>query len=200
TVGLVTGAMAKEVVVGTLNTLYTAEHINKEAFDAANFNLLDELGGALNETWDGLKNTFSLSVLSNPIEASKGDGEMGVGSMGVMSSKFGSGISAYSYLIFVLLYVPCVSVMGAIARESSRGWMTFSILWGLNVAYSLATLFYQVATFNQHPQYSLTAILVVLAVNLLVLFGLRRARSRVTVRLGNATPAACCQGAKGSCH
>jgi ferrous iron transport protein B len=200
TVGLVTGAMAKEVVVGTLNTLYTAEHINKEAFDAANFNLLDELGGALQETWDGLKNTFSLSVLSNPIEASKGDGEMGVGSMGVMSSKFGSGISAYSYLIFVLLYVPCVSVMGAIARESSRGWMTFSILWGLNVAYSLATLFYQAATFNQHPQYSLTAILAVVLVNLLVLFGLRRARSRVTVRLGNATPAACCQSAKGSCH
>ena len=36
------------------------------------------------------------------------------------------------YLIFVLLYVPCISVMGAIARESSRGWMGFSILWGLN--------------------------------------------------------------------
>ncbi|VTR61864.1 Ferrous iron transport protein B [Serratia fonticola] len=52
------------------------------------------------ETWQGLKNTFSLSVLSNPIEASKGDGEMGVGSMGVMSSKFGTSISAYSYLIF----------------------------------------------------------------------------------------------------
>ena len=81
-------------------------------------------------------------MLSNPIEASKGDGEMGVGSMGVMSSKFGSGISAYSYLIFVLLYVPCVSVMGAIARESSRGWMTFYSV-GLNVAYSLATLFYR---------------------------------------------------------
>ncbi|MFS7183293.1 ferrous iron transport protein B, partial [Serratia proteamaculans] len=121
-------------------------------------------------------------------------------SMGVMSSKFGSGVSAYSYLIFVLLYVPCVSVMGAIARESSRGWMTFSILWGLNVAYSLATLFYQVATFSQHPQYSLTAIAIVVLFNLLILFGLRRARSRVTVRLGNATPTTCCQGAKGDCH
>ncbi len=87
TVGLVTGAMAKEVVVGTLNTLYTAEHIQEEAFDAANFNLLDELGGALNETWDGLKDTFSLSVLANPIEASKGDGEMGDGSMGVMGEQ-----------------------------------------------------------------------------------------------------------------
>ncbi|MEE4485086.1 Fe(2+) transporter permease subunit FeoB [Serratia ficaria] len=200
TVGLVTGAMAKEVVVGTLNTLYTAEQINNQPFDAAGFNLLGQLGGALHDTWQGLKDTFSLSVLSNPIEASKGDGEMGASSMGVMSSKFGSGISAYSYLIFVLLYVPCVSVMGAIARESSRGWMTFSILWGLNIAYSLATLFYQTATFSQHPRYSLAAILTVVLINLLILFGLRRARSRVRVRLGNATPAACCQGPQGSCH
>ena len=29
--------------------------------------------------------------------------------------------------------------------------MTFSILWGLNVAYSLAALFYQAATFSTHP-------------------------------------------------
>ncbi len=200
TVGLVTGAMAKEVVVGTLNTLYTAEHITKEPFDAAGFNLLNELGAAADETWQGLKNTFSLSVLSNPIEASKGDGEMGAGSMGMMSSKFGTSISAYSYLIFVLLYVPCVSVMGAIARESSRGWMTFSILWGLNVAYSLATLFYQIATFNQHPQYSLVAILAVLIFNALVLLTLRKARSRVTIRLRSATPAACCQSPQGDCH
>jgi ferrous iron transport protein B len=200
TVGLVTGAMAKEVVVGTLNTLYTAEHITKEPFDAKSFNLLEELGAAVDETWQGLKNTFSLSVLSNPIEASKGDGEMGASSMGMMSSKFGTSISAYSYLIFVLLYVPCVSVMGAIARESNRGWMTFSILWGLNVAYSLATLFYQVATFNQHPQYSLVAILLVLLFNTLVLLGLRKARSRVSIRLHRATPAACCQNPQGDCH
>ncbi len=55
---------------------------------------------------------------------------MATGAMGVMGSKFGSAAAAYSYLIFVLLYIPCISVMGAIARESSRGWMTFSILWG----------------------------------------------------------------------
>uniref|UniRef100_UPI00214AA92C nucleoside recognition domain-containing protein n=1 Tax=Klebsiella pneumoniae TaxID=573 RepID=UPI00214AA92C len=42
------------------------------------------------------------------------------GAMGVMGSKFGSAAAAYSYLIFVLLYIPCISVMGAIARESSR--------------------------------------------------------------------------------
>ncbi|WP_392433035.1 Fe(2+) transporter permease subunit FeoB [Yersinia sp. HM-2024] len=200
TVGLVTGAMAKEVVVGTLNTLYTAEQINNQPFDAENFNLLSELSGAVDTTWQGLKETFSLSVLANPIEASKGDGEMAAGSMGMMSSKFGSSISAYSYLIFVLLYVPCVSVMGAIARETSRGWMTFSILWGLNVAYSLATLFYQAATLRDHPQQSLSIIALVIIINALILFGLRRARSRVTVRLQNSAPASCCQSSGNDCH
>jgi ferrous iron transport protein B len=202
TVGLFTGAMAKEVVVGTLNTLYTAENIQQEAFNPAEFNLLDELGGAAEETWQSLKDTFSLSVLANPIEASKGDGEMATGAMGVMSSKFGSAAAAYSYLIFVLLYIPCISVMGAIARESSRGWMGFSVLWGLNIAYSLATLFYQASSFHQHPRYSLICILSVVLFNVIVLGLLRRARSRVNVNLlaTRKTVENCCNSPAGDCH
>lgn len=202
TVGLFTGAMAKEVVVGTLNTLYTAENIQQEAFNPADFNLLDELGAAAGETWQSLKDTFSLSVLANPIEASKGDGEMATGAMGVMSSKFGSAAAAYSYLIFVLLYIPCISVMGAIARESSRGWMGFSVLWGLNIAYSLSTLFYQVASYSQHPRYSLTCILSVVLFNVVVLGLLRRARSRVNVNLlaTRKTVDSCCSSPAGDCH
>lgn len=88
TVGLFTGAMAKEVVVGTLNTLYTAEDIQNEEFNPQTFSLGEELLAAVDETWQGLKDTFSLSVLANPIEASKGDGEMATGAMGVMGSKF----------------------------------------------------------------------------------------------------------------
>ncbi|GJL35521.1 ferrous iron transport protein B [Enterobacter hormaechei] len=202
TVGLVTGAMAKEVVVGTLNSLYTAEHIQKADFNPAEYRLSDELIAALNETWTSLKNTFSLSVLANPIEASKGDGEMAEGTMGVMSEKFGSAAAAYSYLIFVLLYTPCISVMGAIARESSRGWMGFSVLWGLNIAYSLATLFYQIVSFHEHPVFSLTCILAVILFNVVVIGGLRRARSRVDVNLlaSRKTVASCCESPAGDCH
>ena len=202
TVGLFTGAMAKEVVVGTLNTLYTAEDIQNEEFNPQTFSLGEELLAAVDETWQGLKDTFSLSVLANPIEASKGDGEMATGAMGVMGSKFGSAAAAYSYLIFVLLYSPCISVMGAIARESSRGWMTFSILWGLNIAYSLSTLYYQTVSFSDHPRYSLVCILAVVLFNV-VLFGLlRRARSRVDVSLlaTRKTPASCCSSPAGDCH
>jgi len=202
TVGLFTGAMAKEVVVGTLNTLYTAENIQEKAFNPAEFHLGDELFGAVDETWQSLKGTFSLSVLANPIEASKGDGEMATGAMGVMSEKFGSASAAYSYLIFVLLYIPCISVMGAIARESSRGWMGFSVLWGLNIAYSLSTVFYQATNFSQHPRYSLECILAVVLFNVVLLGLLRRARSRVDVNLlaTNKTAANCCNSPAGDCH
>lgn len=200
TVGLITGAMAKEVVVGTLNTLYTAESITTEPFDAASFDLLAELEDAVSETWDSLKETFTLSVLSNPIEASKGDGEMATGSMGTMAAKFGSNIAAYSYLIFVLLYVPCVSVMGAIARETNKSWMTFSILWGLNVAYSLSALFYQTATFSQHPQSSVITIIAVVVFNLALFTVLRRMRSRVTLNLANKTAKSCCDCSDKVCH
>ncbi len=202
TVGLFTGAMAKEVVVGTLNTLYTAENIQEESFNPAEFHLGDELYSAVDETWQSLKETFSLSVLANPIEASKGDGEMATGAMGVMSEKFGSASAAYSYLIFVLLYIPCISVMGAIARESSRGWMGFSVLWGLNIAYSLSTLFYQTVNFRQHPQFSLVSILAVVLFNVVLLGMLRRARSRVDINLlaTRKTPAHCCDSPAESCH
>ncbi|EMC3653071.1 Fe(2+) transporter permease subunit FeoB [Citrobacter braakii] len=202
TVGLFTGAMAKEVVVGTLNTLYTAENIQEEEFNPADFHLGDELLGAVDETWQSLKDTFSLSVLANPIEASKGDGEMATGAMGVMGEKFGSAAAAYSYLIFVLLYVPCISVMGAIARESSRGWMSFSILWGLNIAYSLSTLFYQAVSYKEHPTYSLVCILAVILFNIVLLGLLRRARSRVDLALlaTNRTASSCCSSTTGDCH
>lgn len=118
---------------------------------------------------------------------------MATGAMGVMGSKFGSAAAAYSYLIFVLLYIPCISVMGAIARESSRGWMTFSILWGLNIAYSLSTLYYQTVSFSDHPRYSLVCIPAVVLFNV-VLFGLLRGRAAGgRLAAGHAkTPASCC--------
>jgi len=202
TVGLVTGAMAKEVVVGTLNTLYTAEAISQTPFDPSQFSLREELTEALNETWQGLKATFSLSVLANPIEASKGDGEMASGAMGMMSSKFANNAAAYSYLLFVLLYVPCVSVMGAIARESSRRWMAFSIFWGLNLAFSLATLFYQFATFADHPRYSSIAIALVVVFNLLVIAILRHLRLPPEKIAITTLSSSGCRGCKQSknCH
>lgn len=127
---------------------------------------------------------------------------MAGGPMGVMHSKFGSDAAAYSYLIFVLLYVPCVSVMGAVARESGRRWMLFSILWGLNLAYSLATLFYQLATFNSHPLSASVTMAAVVVFNLLVWLLLQTIHlpaERLVVRTVTAKSCANC-GKSGRCH
>jgi ferrous iron transport protein B len=183
TVGLMSGVMAKEVVIGTLNQLYTAENLTLETFDPDNFDLASQLSAAVTETWRQLKETLQLSALTHPVEASKSDGEMSLGAMGILSSKFGGDASAYSYLIFVLLYVPCVSVMGAIARESHRGWMMLSVIWGINVAYSLATLFYQLATFTEHPAASLFAIMLIAMFNGLFVLSLYLLRHRFTAPL-----------------
>lgn len=197
TVGLVTGIMAKEVVIGTLNSLYTGEEMQTNAFDPTEFNLVEELKSSVVETWRGLVETFTLSALANPIEASKGDGEMTRGQMGAMADKFGSGIAAYSYLIFVLLYVPCVSVMGAVAREAGRGWMCFSFFWGLNTAYSLATLFYQVATFGEHPVQSGVTIAAILSLNGVIFWSMRIFGERVKTTAHN--PPSMQQGRAGKC-
>ncbi len=203
TVGLVSGIMAKEVVVGTLNSLYTAEDIQSGDFSVQSFSLGSELQSALTATWQGLRDTFSFSALSNPIEASKGDGEMAGGPMGVMSSKFGSAYAAYSYLIFVLLYVPCISVMGAIAREVGRNWMLFSLFWGLDVAYSVATLFYQIVSFNQHPLYSSLCLAAVIVLNTLLIFFLRQSgrtqQPLTTFPLAVSSHAEGCSECKGCC-
>ncbi len=60
-----------------------------------------------------------------------------------LGSVFSNPQSAVSYLIFVLLYFPCVSVTLAIAQESSVFWAVFSAFWSTSLAYCAAFLYYQ---------------------------------------------------------
>ena len=151
-VGLLTGFLAKEVVVGTLNTLYSAELANQQMINGSQpFHLGAELKTAWQDTVNGVINSFSLTTLKNPIKASEADGTMNTTAMGQMHAQFGSMVGAYAYLIFVLLYVPCVTTIGVIAKEIGRNWAWFSTFWGIAVAYALSISFYQIATFTAHP-------------------------------------------------
>ena len=68
-----------------------------------------------------------------------------------MALLFGSQIAAFSYLVFVLLYTPCVATLGAIVRESGVRWMLFVAGWSTGLAYTTAVIVYQIGTFAQHP-------------------------------------------------
>ncbi len=200
TVGLLTGVLAKEVVVGTLNTLYTADQADKHALAPENFDLLAELHTAWQETVNGFLGSFSLNTLENPIKASEADGTMSATSMGTMHAQFGGIANAYAYLIFVLLYVPCVSTIGVIAKEVGRNWAWLSTFWGVAVAYALSTAFYQVASFHEHPLSSALWITFSVVLVGVFIYGIRVMSKKVDWQMNIPVPAASCQCKSGGCH
>jgi ferrous iron transport protein B len=68
-----------------------------------------------------------------------------------MAERFDGRAGAFAYLLFVLLYFPCVATMGAIVREAGAAWAGFVGIWTTGVAYLAATVFYRSATFARDP-------------------------------------------------
>lgn len=171
TVGLLTGTLAKEVVVASLNTLYTqAAHLkNTQATD--DFSFWPDLKDAVQSIPDNLSSLDS--SLGNPITASAPEQKLSHQVYGEMYKLFGGQLAAYAYLLFVLLYFPCVSATAAVLRELNRAWTFFAVAWTTGLAYGMATLFYQTVTFIKHPASSLAWIIIIVGLFTSVVFGMR---------------------------
>lgn len=64
-----------------------------------------------------------------------------------MSEQFTT-LSAYAFMVFVLLYMPCLATVGTIKKElQSSKWTVFSIVYPFVVAYAMAFLIYQIGSF-----------------------------------------------------
>lgn len=153
TVGLFTGIFAKEVVVGTLSSLYAQEEASAAAAeDAEPF----DLWGGLGEAFASIPAAFagSLGGVTDPLgtgvisgdEATVGQ-EVGADTamFARMRNQF-TPVSAYAYLLFVLLYIPCVAAVAAAIREMGAGLAWLLVGYTAVVAWSVATLFYQIAS------------------------------------------------------
>lgn len=69
----------------------------------------------------------------------------------VMMKSFGGKVGAFAYLLFVLIYMPCVAAVAAIQRETGWKWMLFSLFYLTGLAWVVAVLFYQLFTIPLHP-------------------------------------------------
>lgn len=176
-VGLITGALAKEVVIGTLNGIYS--NASLETMDYENYSFWGELQSAWNNTIEAILGLFSLETLKNPIQASAADAEMEGTAMGQMVTLFGSSSAAFAYLLFVLLYVPCVATIAVIAREVGSKWAWLSVFWSTSMAYTLAVIYYQLANYSQHPETSSHWVLGLLAYNLCLFILLKQFRHQL---------------------
>lgn len=72
----------------------------------------------------------------------------------VMQTQFDGAEGAFAYLLFILLYTPCVAATAAIYRETTSGWAVFIVCWTTGIAYLTATGYYQFTQMTKHPGYS----------------------------------------------
>jgi ferrous iron transport protein B len=138
-VGLVSGIASKEVVVATLNTLYSQE---------------------------------SKVELIKPLKITEKKSLPTI--YGKMFKKFNGSIGAFTYLLFVLLYFPCIPALATMFRELDWRWAGFSVLWNTGLAYGVAVVFYQIATFLKHPLSATRFIAAIIAAFIAVILLMRK--------------------------
>ncbi|MEQ1636358.1 MAG: Fe(2+) transporter permease subunit FeoB [Methylococcales bacterium] len=180
TVGIFTGILAKEAVVGTLDALYSQMAVNTQSGEVKAFDFWDAVQKAfmtipenLSGIADNVLDPLGLNIGDvSDLNAAAEKQAVNTGIYAAMQKSFDGGAGAFAYLLFILLYAPCVTATAAIQRETSTGWAVFVLFWTTGLAYLIATLFYQGMRYAQHPGYSLAWIGALVGCFLLVLFGL----------------------------
>ena len=165
TVGIFTGVFAKEAVVGTLDAIYL-QNETQENLAAGEEEEAFSLSAALREAAQTIPDNLSgvADTLTDPLGLSIGDTSsidaaaeglaVSAGTFGAMGKLFDGKVGAIAYMLFILMYFPCVAAMAAVYRETNLRWTLFIAAWTTGLAYVSATGFYQVATFARHPAFS----------------------------------------------
>jgi ferrous iron transport protein B len=166
TVGIITGIFAKEAVVGTLNNLYTSAEAEEAEFD---------LGASLREAFESIPANLTDLSYSDPLGIEVGeltdsdavaeDQEVDTSIFANLQGQFKNAGAAFSYLLFILLYTPCVAAMGAYVREFGKSYARFIAVWTMGLGYGGATLFNQAYQFSSQPLTSTIWILVIALVS-----------------------------------
>lgn len=168
-VALFTGLFAKEAIVGTLNSLYAIEGTGDAAENSAavgeagalttadaapeetaadeGFSLKSTVKDALVSVPANLVEVFT--SIANPlgvkdaIDESESAGNEGA--YKTMQAHFNLGrFQVLAYLLFILLYVPCLAAMGTAFRELGRFYGTLMMVLQTVIGWSLSVLFFQV--------------------------------------------------------
>ncbi|WP_217524941.1 Fe(2+) transporter permease subunit FeoB [Vibrio metschnikovii] len=175
TVGIITGIFAKEAVVGTLNNLYTSVDAEDEEFDL--WASLQEAVLSIPENLMGLNFADPLGIEVGDLSDTSALAEeqaVDASIFGNLQHHFVSGYAAFSYLIFILLYTPCVAAMGAYVREFGAKYARFIAVWTMGLAYGAAALFYQATHFNDHPVTSSLWIIGIIGSSLAIYYWLKK--------------------------
>jgi ferrous iron transport protein B len=140
---LITGVIAKEIVVGTMGEIYApqGEDAADQAPPPALGEELKEIGtsfvGAVREAAGNVTATFGIASMSF-------DDEEGNSSLTAAVRQNFTPLTAIAFMVFVLLYMPCMVVAVAMRQEfGSWKWFGVSFLYQSTLAWGTAFLIYQ---------------------------------------------------------
>lgn len=155
-VSIFTGLFAKEAIVGTLNSLYSQEkeetsetpQSQEEAFSVmaglsqAFYTIPQNLGEAVR----GITDPLSTNILKEAEDSEKIAQEIEIDSATFERlQNYFSPIQAFAFMLFILLYFPCVAAFGAIVKEAGIRLALFQSAYLTTFAWIVATIFYQLA-------------------------------------------------------
>jgi ferrous iron transport protein B len=139
---LVSGFIAKEVVVSTMAQIYVGESEVEEPAPETTFG--EDIGeiilGFGAATVEAGKTLISLIPGVDLLETEAEEANTVLSA--ALTAHFTS-LSALALLIFVLVYTPCVATLAAIKAEYGWKWMWVSAAYQFGLAWLLATLVYQ---------------------------------------------------------
>ena len=185
TVGLFTGMFAKEAIVGTLDALYTQEdrpETTAPDYPSAVTAAFASIGTELVALGGSLTDPLGLAIGDVSDKASvAAEQEIEESTLSQMASLFPSAFAAFCYLVFILLYAPCVAVLGAINKEAGWRFMLLVFSWSTGLAYATATSLYQLGTLTAHPLFSILWVAAMLCGLLLFTTQLKRLGTRIVV-------------------
>ena len=163
TVGIFTGLFAKEVVVGTLDALYApAEGGSDESIADMVLAGLESIPANLKDLGGQLGDPLGLDLGDTTDLAAQADEqEVQLNTLSAMQNLFDGQLGAFAYLLFILLYAPCVATIGVIYKEIGTFWAVFSVVWSFAVGYGLAAVVYQAGQISTTPAPAFTTLAIV---------------------------------------
>ena len=180
-VALFTGLFAKEAIVGTLNSLYSIEDQagsdEAEGEEEEGFSLKATAKEALVSIPENLAGIFG--KLANPLgvedaieESEDAENEEIASALTGMRAHFRLGkFQVFAYLLFILLYVPCLAALGTAFRELGKFYGTLMTVFQTAIGWSLSVLFFQLTVGGSALWIGVAATLLVGVVVTLILIG-----------------------------
>lgn len=144
---LLTGFVAKEVVVGTMAQVYGIDDATVEGPSPSIGDSAREIGtGFAGAMLGALKATPGIIGIDLTGDTAEDEPSSLMASIRVSFEESSGGhgaAAALAFLVFVLLYTPCMAAVAAIRQETSTRWMWLSIVGQTAIAWAFAVVFFQ---------------------------------------------------------